>query len=206
MNVASVQGVKWIAAIFIATALGHATSWARNLQCVAFSEERGIPLSRGRIIRISDSHQSQALRLLGSSTFSPLNRSQAAEFISPNPLPTSRSLLSRQAEDAEDKAAQCREMASKPTWSNNDRILETASAYERYAAYTNGLKDLRPYLVNTKVLFEGTGSYSVFLKGHRLSVSHLSLGRGAKEPTNIAVVIFVEAELEAVDVSYGGAQ
>jgi hypothetical protein len=195
----------------IASCLFHSALWARDLRCVGLGDvpnERGIPLTRERIIRVPDPQQLDALRLLGSKTFSPLVQSEVDHLLVPSQSPSSESLLSHQAEDAEDKASQCREMSKSPSFAHtSENLLRSASAYEAYAAYTRALPNkLHAYLVNAKVLFEGTGAYSAFLKEHRLALTHGSLGRGPTEPKNVAVVVFVEAELDEVDVNYWGAE
>jgi hypothetical protein len=86
-------------------------------------------------------------------------------------------------------------------------MLETASEYEQFAAYSRSLpKDLHAYLVKSKVLFEGTGAYSASLKGHQLALEHGSLGRGSSDPIDVAVVVFVETDLDQVDISVHGAE
>lgn len=203
--------LKTIAAALFASCLFQPTSWARDVRCSGLGDipnEQGVPLARERIIRVSEPQQLAALGLLGSDTFSALAQSQVDQLLAPDRRPSSESLLSHQAAAADDKAAQCRELAKIPFFApQSDGMLKTAVAYDAYAAYTRSLpKNLHHYLVKSTVLFEGTGAYSAFLKDHRLSLYHGSLGRGPKDPTNVAVVVFVEAELDQVDISYGGAE
>jgi len=185
--------------------------YAKDLHCSADDDvpnARGIPLSRERVVRVPDRSQSRALHSLGLKTYAPLSQAEAEELLLPDTLPSAEQLLSHQAEDADDKAAQCRELARRPFFaSQRDRLLKGAVAYEKYAAYTRSLPgELRPYLIRTKVLFEGTGAYSAFLKGDRLRVEHGSLGRGPAEPREVAVVVFVEGVVHDVEVSCSAAE
>lgn len=199
------------AVVFSAFLLLQPAVWAKGLRCVGLYDvpnESGIPIPPERIIRVPDEQQSEAFSRLGSKTFAPLQQYEINQVLARSQAPDVDSLLTHQAEDAEDKAAQCRQMAEIPAFAYHaNRMLETASQYEKYAAYLRSLpRELHAYLVKTKVLFEGTGRYLGYVKDHRLEIFHGSLGRGRKDPTDIAVVVLVETEIKDVYVSVGGAE
>lgn len=128
-------------------------------------------------------------------------------LFAPGRSPDTNAMLSVQAESAQRKAEVCRSMASAPEWANEkQRYLETAAAYEQYAAYTKSLRGaLRPYLVKARIVRGGRDEYLAFLKGHRLRLKHRALGPGPDEKYTAAVIVYVEADhLDAVDIHYGG--
>src|SRR5262249_16678566 len=109
-------------------------------------------------------------------------------------------MLDAQALAAEDFANEQEAEAKGPGVENRRaRMFAFAKAHRDFAAYSRSLsRDLLPYLVKGQVGFEGTGGFSVSLKGSQISVHHSSLGHSNPDVDTVALVIFVEKEIDGV--------
>ena len=201
---------KLVSILLVIACVSHAQLWAKDMQCIALDDvpnTKGIPLTSERIVRVPEQEQRRAFLLLGTDALQPLSQSQVQELLVGNPLNTDV-FLERQTEEAEDKAKDCRDLASDPFFAEQKaRLLRGASAYQQYAAYTRELpRELHPYLIKAKVLSEADGGFSAFLKDDSLRVEHNSLGYGPAEPKDIAVVVFVERPINRIDAFFSGAE
>lgn len=161
-----------------------------------------VPIYKSRIFRVPDEAQVQALGLLDNKDFiSPPSASLKVLF--PKGKFDMQQMLSSQASAAEAYAERRETEAANPVFaSSREWMLKDAKSHRDLARYTRSLSPiLYPYLLKAKAYFEGTGVFIVNLRGNQLSVLHGSLGHSTPPIHNVAVVIFLEREIDAVDVS-----
>jgi len=166
-----------------------------------FEPER-IAISRSRVFRVPDSMQRRAQQILGFAKFDPAAPAIVDELFGHQIFDT-KSMLEAQAAAAEEYAVQREKEAAEPFFNDSrEWMLAHARAHRAYADYTRKLSsDLKPYLVKSKVYFEGTGGYLVTLCGSLLKVSHGSLGHSTPPQKTVVILVFLERDIDSVEVS-----
>ena len=166
-----------------------------------------VPIFTSRIARVPDDQQPRALHLLGDKDFLRLAQSDLSGLFGGKGF-NYEGMLSAQAEAADSYAIKREHEAAIPFFKERrEAFLEEAKAHRDYSRYTRSLSArLIPYLVKSRVYFEGTGSFFVKLSEKHMTVSHESLGRSTPRPTMVAIVIFAEHEVATVSVTLGISQ
>lgn len=161
-----------------------------------------VPIFQSRIFRVPDEGQAHALGLLGKKDFVPLSGTSLKALL-PQAKLDMQQMLSAQASAADAYAKRRETEAAMPFFvSSRGWMLKDATAHRDLARYTRALSpELHPYLVKAQAYFDGTGGFTVTLHGNRLSVLHGSLGHSTPPKHDVAVAIFLEREIVAVDVS-----
>jgi hypothetical protein len=161
-----------------------------------------IPIFDSRVFRVSDAAQDRALQILAAKDFCPASPENLKELFGARVFDTKEMLAAQVG--AATKYATKRDEESKIAFFGEHRVWMAAhaKAHREFAAYTEKLPwDLRPYLVRGQAYFEGTGGFSVVLSGKLLEVHHSCLGRSAPEKKAVAILVFLERDIEAVKVS-----
>lgn len=161
-----------------------------------------VPIFQSRIFRVPEEGQAQALGLFGNKDFIPLSDASLKSLLPQEKL-NMQQMLSAQASAADAYAERREAEAAIPFFaSSRGWMIKDATAHRDFARYTRALlPELHPYLVKAQAYFEGTGGFDVTLRGSQLSVLHGSLGHSTPPKHDVAVVIFVERKIIAVDVS-----
>jgi hypothetical protein len=165
------------------------------------------PVFSSRILRVPDSSQRKALEILGKNEFLLLEKDLLTQLFPARTFDT-KQMLVEQAAAATAYAKKREDEAAIPFFaSSKDWMTAEAEAHRDLARYTLSLPSLLfPYLVKSKVYFEGTGGFFIALKGNTLIVNHGSLGRTAPPLRELAIVVFLEKKITAVSVSAGMAE
>jgi hypothetical protein len=165
------------------------------------------PVFSSRIVRVPDSSQSKALEILGKNELILLEQGPLAQLFPDRTFDT-KQMLVEQAAAATAYAKKREHEAAIPFFaSSKDWMTAEAKAHRELAHYTLSLPPLLfPYLVKSKVYFEGTGGFFVALKGNTLVVNHGSLGRTTPPLKELAIVVFLEKKISRISVSAGIAE
>jgi hypothetical protein len=161
-----------------------------------------VPIYNSRIFRVPDEGQAQALALLRDKEFAGISTA-SLETLFPMKEFRPQEMLFAQASAADAYAEQRETEAAIPFFANSRGwMLSEAKAHRDLARYTRSLSpNLHPYLVKARAYFEGTGAFIAYLRGNELSVLHGSLGHSTPPIHDVAIVVFLEREINAVVVS-----
>ena len=163
-----------------------------------FFEINNILISDARYLVLSKDKQEQAKKMLSSKSFVELNMD---EFLLLTGKSNFRSdeMLRLEIEKAEKYSAYAERMSGK--FPDARRYKNAMDAHQNYIAYMRTIKcPLTPYLVTAKLYSPYTGQYSIFLRGDRLDVTHLSLGKDSAVLTDEYLIVFLEKRIKEVNV------
>ena len=165
-------------------------------------DPQNAPIYESRIFRVADERQRQGLELLGNKEFRRLSGEELRALL-PNTTLDIREMLSAQAGAAEAYAERCEKMAAEPFFaSQHDSLAKSAKTHRDLARYTRGLSHLNPYLIKARVYYEtSTRAFSAQFRGTQLSVVHGSLGDSTPAIRNVAVIFFLEPDVDDVVAS-----
>ena len=143
-----------------------------------------------------------AVKLLNGKKLAKLSAGELAQLFDNRKFDT-KAMIAAQAKEANDYALQREQEAKNPFFADSkDWMIQTAKEHRKFAAYTVKLPlALQPWLVMAEGYFEGTGGFDAHLAGSVLKVHHGSLGSSQPPLRKLPVVIFLEREINAVQLS-----